>query len=60
VSAFKSATTDFKALRDRRKDLFGEPWHAETAVANRTKRERPRIDWAEIWRKGDRGDASGC
>jgi hypothetical protein len=25
MSAFKSATTDYEAIRERRKDLFGEP-----------------------------------
>jgi hypothetical protein len=42
VSEFKSATTDFKALRDRRKDLFGEPWHAAIGVENTPKREDAR------------------
>ena len=57
MSVLKSATTDFQALRDRRKDLFGESWHGpETGTENgadTTEREGPRTPWMGGYWVGD-------
>jgi hypothetical protein len=44
MSAFRSATTDFVALRRRREELFGESWcgsGAEPGTANGVDTTRP-------------------
>jgi hypothetical protein len=42
MSEFRSATTDFTALRKRKEELFGEPWDGTKNGIDTTPREEPK------------------